>query len=105
MGSGVYRRKPLLPVACISVPEVDTVKAVGIHKVLDPGNEIGYLVIIEVAESYPFATSFDADADFLEIQRALKIFREEFKDYLPVIALLISGLLCIGMGESHFIGN
>ena len=33
-----------------------------------------------------------------EIKKALKIFREEFKDYIPVIALLLYGLLCIGGG-------
>ena len=42
----------------------------------------------------------------LEIQRALKIFREEFKDYLPAITLLITGLLCVGGGGfSAIIGN
>lgn len=42
----------------------------------------------------------------LEIQRALKIFREEFKDYLPAITLLITGLLCVGGGGySVLIGN
>ena len=38
-----------------------------------------------------------------EINRALKIFREEFKDYLPAIALLISGLLCIGGADTPYL--